>query len=49
MLNKVPQRVLDAGVMETRAWLQMREDAEKLLKKRGVGTAELMGMTDRLK
>lgn len=49
VLNKVPQRVLDAGVMETRAWVQMREDAEKLLKKRGVGVAELMGMTDRLK
>lgn len=49
VLNKVPQRVIEAGVMETRAWVQMRQDAEKLLKKRGVSVAELMGMTDRLK
>lgn len=49
ILNKVPQRVISGGVMETRAWMQMRQDAEKLLKKRGVSAAELMGMTDRLK
>ncbi len=48
-LKKVPDRVMSAGVMETRAWMQTREEAEKLLKKRGVGIAELMGMADRLK
>lgn len=49
VLNKVPQRVINAGVMETRAWVQLRQEAEKLLKKRGVTAPELMGMTDRLK
>jgi len=49
LLNKVPARVTNAGVMETRAWVQARQEAEKLMKKRGVTTAELLGMADRLK
>lgn len=49
VLNKVPERVINAGVMETRAWIQMRQEAEKLLKKRGAGSAELLGMINRLK
>lgn len=49
LINKVPARVTNAGVMETRAWVQARQEAEKLLKKRGVTTAELLGMADRLK
>ena len=49
LINKVPTRVTNAGVMETRAWVQARQEAEKLLKKRGVTTAELLGMADRLK
>ena len=49
VLNKVPQRVINGDVMQTRAWLQLHEEATKLLKKRGVSSAELMGMTDRLK
>lgn len=49
IINKVPARVTNAGVMETRAWVQARQEAEKLMKKRGVTTAELLGMADRLK
>lgn len=47
-MNKVPERVRNGGVQETRAWLEMRQDAEKLLKKRSVGVAELLGMITRL-
>lgn len=49
ILNKVPERVRNGGVQETRAWLEMRQDAEKMLKRRGVGAAELLGMISRLK
>lgn len=47
VINKVPPRVLNAGVMETRAWLDTRREAERMLKRK-VGTAELLNMISRL-
>lgn len=48
ILNKVPDRVRNGGVQETRAWLEMRQEAEKMLTRRGVGAAEMLGMISRL-
>lgn len=47
VINKVPPRVLTAGVMETRSWMETRREAERMLKRK-VGTAELLNMISRL-
>lgn len=41
-INKVPPRIVNGGVMATRAWMEARAKAEKLLKKRGVTSSELI-------
>lgn len=47
VINKVPERVLTGGVMETRAWMDLRREAERMLKRK-VGTAEMLSMISRL-
>jgi hypothetical protein len=47
-INKVPQRVVNGGVMETREWLDKRKVAERLLKSRNPTTSQLMGMINQL-
>lgn len=47
VINKVPLRIQHGGVMETRAWVEMRKKAEKLLK--GKATAsQLISMISAL-
>lgn len=44
-MNKVPDRIANGSVQDTRAWLQKRKQAEKVLNKRGVTVTELMSAT----
>lgn len=48
VMNQVPERVRNGGVMETRSWMEQRKHAEKLLKKRGVTSPEVLGAIARL-
>jgi hypothetical protein len=48
-INKVPQRVANGSVQETRGWLQAREEAKKMLRKSGVNAAQILSMLSRLR
>lgn len=48
-INKVPERVINGGVMETREWLDKRKVAERLLKSRNPTVSQLMGMISQVK
>jgi ribosomal protein L17 len=41
-MNKVPQRVNNGSIETTRAWLESRKRAEKLLKKRDATATQLI-------
>lgn len=41
-INRVPERVRNGGVMETRQWVAKRDEAAKLLKKRGASARDFI-------
>jgi len=47
-VNRVPDRVRNGGVMETRSWIRERDEAAKLLKKRNVTATEVLSALNRL-
>lgn len=49
VMNQVPDSVRNGSVQETRAWLAVRDEAAKMLKKTNAAASELQGMIGRLK
>jgi len=47
-INTVPQRVTSGSVQDTRAWLEVRAEAEKMLKKKAASVAQLLAMISRV-
>lgn len=47
-INKVPPRVMNGSIQDTRAWLDLRKEAEKLVKSRSASTPQLLAMISRL-
>lgn len=47
-MNKVPDAVRNGSVQTVRNWMRIRTDAEKVLKKKSVTAAELIGAISRL-
>ena len=47
-INKVPARVTNGSIQDTRAWLDLRKEAEKVLKSRSSSVPQLLAMISRL-
>lgn len=47
-MNKVPTRVNNGGIETTRAWMEARKRAEKLLKNRSATTTQLISAISEL-
>jgi hypothetical protein len=47
-INKVPARVNNGGIETTRAWMEARKRAEKLLKKRDATATQLISAISEL-
>jgi hypothetical protein len=47
--NKVPERVANGSIQETRDWLAIRDEAKKMLRKSNVNAGQILSMIDRLK
>lgn len=48
-INRVPPRVANGSIQETRDWLQMRDEAKKMLGKSNINAGQILSMIDRLK
>ena len=47
-INKVPPRVANGSIQETREWLSMREEAKKMLRKSDINAGQILSMISRL-
>lgn len=47
-INKVPARVINGSVQDTRAWIEVRAEAEKMLKKRSASVPQILAMISRV-
>jgi len=47
-INTVPKRVTNGNVQDTRAWLEVRAEAEKMLNKKAASVPQLLAMISRV-
>lgn len=47
-INAVPARVVNGSIQDTRDWLEVRKEAEKMLNKRSASVPQLLAMISRL-
>lgn len=48
-INKVPERINSGSVQAVRAWMRMRNEAEKVLKRSNATIAQLMSAIESVK
>lgn len=47
-INKVPDRIANGSIQETREWLAQRDEAKKLLRKSNINAGQILSMISRL-
>jgi hypothetical protein len=47
-INKVPERVANGSIQDTREWLEIREEAKKMLRKSNLNAGQILSMISRL-